>query len=181
MANTIILPFSELQAELNDEAMIDPNAIIEITENGRYDVARYGYADVDVPQPSGKITITENGTDIDVSEYATADVNVSGGSSDFSTANVTIINNAGDSVSLAIPTCYESTDAPFGLPFISSSTTVVASNESATFKAALYKGYALFSTMGNVGIDNVTTSGDVTYNEEYSVYFITGDCTITIS
>lgn len=32
-----------------------------------------------VPQPSGKITITQNGTDIDVSSYATADVNVSGG------------------------------------------------------------------------------------------------------
>lgn len=29
--------------------------------------------------PSGKITITANGTDIDVSQYATADVNVSGG------------------------------------------------------------------------------------------------------
>lgn len=32
-----------------------------------------------VPQPSGKITITENGTDIDVSSYATADVSVGGG------------------------------------------------------------------------------------------------------
>lgn len=29
--------------------------------------------------PSGKITITDNGTDIDVSQYALADVNVSGG------------------------------------------------------------------------------------------------------
>ena len=29
--------------------------------------------------PSGKITITENGTDIDVAQYATADVSVSGG------------------------------------------------------------------------------------------------------
>lgn len=31
-----------------------------------------------VPQPSGKIEITQNGTDIDVSSYATADVSVGG-------------------------------------------------------------------------------------------------------
>ena len=31
--------------------------------------------------PSGKIIITENGTDIDVAQYATADVSVSGGAS----------------------------------------------------------------------------------------------------
>lgn len=53
MANTIILPFSELQAELNDEAMIDPNAIIEITENGLYNVAKYGYANVNVEGGGG--------------------------------------------------------------------------------------------------------------------------------
>lgn len=34
-------------------------------------------------QPSGKITITQNGTNIDVSSYATADVNVPGGSSEY--------------------------------------------------------------------------------------------------
>lgn len=32
-----------------------------------------------IPGPSGKITITQNGTDIDVSSYASADVNISGG------------------------------------------------------------------------------------------------------
>lgn len=99
MANTIILPFSELQAELNDEAMIDPNAVIDITENGLYNVAKYGYADVDVPQPSGKITITENGTDIDVSEYATADVNVAGGGGNpntIQTVTGTLANPFGD-------------------------------------------------------------------------------------
>lgn len=42
--------------------------------------------------PTGKITITENGTDIDVSTYATADVNVEGGGGgDFSTAEVTVV------------------------------------------------------------------------------------------
>ena len=33
----------------------------------------------DIPTPTGKIEITENGENIDVSSYATADVNVSGG------------------------------------------------------------------------------------------------------
>lgn len=68
MANTIILPFSELQAELNDEAMIDPNAVIDITENGLYNVAKYGYANVNVEGGGetwetvfeGSVTTTEN-------------------------------------------------------------------------------------------------------------------------
>ena len=48
--------------------------------------------------PTGKITITENAEGIDVSTYATADVNVEGGggSSDFSTAEVTMVNNSGE-------------------------------------------------------------------------------------
>lgn len=46
------------------------------------------------PVPTGTITITENGENIDVSEYALADVNVSGGgSSDFSVANITVALN----------------------------------------------------------------------------------------
>lgn len=49
---------------------------IEITENGTdIDVARYAKANVNVPQPSGKINITENGT-FDVAQYAQAQVNV---------------------------------------------------------------------------------------------------------
>lgn len=50
----------------------------------------------EIVTPSGKITITENGTDIDIAQYATADVAVEGGggSSDFSTAQVTVNNSA---------------------------------------------------------------------------------------
>lgn len=61
MANTIILPFSEIQAELNDEAMIDPNAVIDITENGLYNVAKYGYANVNVEGGGGGETVLFDG------------------------------------------------------------------------------------------------------------------------
>ena len=168
MANNIILPFSELQAELNDEAMIDPNAIIEITENGRYNVARYGYADVDVPQPSGKITITENGTDIDVSEYATADVIVEGGggSSDFSTAEVTI-TGIGEGATVSITGCYCFNDYNLLLPF--------AEIRDGVYTVPLYKGTVVFLPDPDLVY---TLSGNATDNDGI---FITGDCTITIS
>lgn len=52
---------------------------IEISENGVYDVRTFAEADVQTPVPSGKINITENGTDIDVSDYALADVDVERG------------------------------------------------------------------------------------------------------
>ena len=58
---------------------IIPTGTVNITENGDTDGTNYATAHVAVPQPTGKITITENGTDIDVSSYATADVSVSGG------------------------------------------------------------------------------------------------------
>lgn len=62
--------------------VIPPTDTKTITSNGTYDVTDYGEVDVNVPIPSGyikpadTITITENGTGIDVSQYATADVNV---------------------------------------------------------------------------------------------------------
>lgn len=39
----------------------------------------YNKVTVNVPQPTGKITINDNGTNIDIAQYATADVAVSGG------------------------------------------------------------------------------------------------------
>ena len=54
-----------------------PSASLNISTNNTYDVTNYAEAVVDV-QPSGKINITQNGTDIDVANYALADVAVSG-------------------------------------------------------------------------------------------------------
>lgn len=44
--------------------------------------------------PKGKITITENGSDIDVAQYATADVNVPSGGGGFESAVLTVVPNA---------------------------------------------------------------------------------------
>ncbi len=61
----------------NKAGGVQPEGSINITENGEnIDIAQYAYANVNVPQPSGKINITENGTNIDVAQYATADVSV---------------------------------------------------------------------------------------------------------
>lgn len=54
---------------------------LSVTENGTYTAPSghaYSPVTVSVPQPSGSISITENGT-VDVAQYASANVNVSGG------------------------------------------------------------------------------------------------------
>lgn len=60
-----------------------PSGTISINENGTdIDVSSYAKADVAVPNPStGTLSITENGENIDVTEYAAVDVAVSGGAS----------------------------------------------------------------------------------------------------
>lgn len=46
--NNIKLPYSEIEAEIEANPMIMPDSVIEITENGRYNVAKYSFADVNV-------------------------------------------------------------------------------------------------------------------------------------
>lgn len=58
--------------------LITPTGTKSITENGTgIDVAQYAKVDVAVPGPAGSLTITENGT-VDVSQYAEVVVNVGG-------------------------------------------------------------------------------------------------------
>lgn len=65
------------QGLVEEYTLITPTGTKTITENGTgIDVAQYANADVAVPQPSGNIEITQNGTNIDIADYATATVAV---------------------------------------------------------------------------------------------------------
>lgn len=82
-AGSIFETTSEKGAALISEGLaeeytlITPTGTINITENGtNVDVAQYAKADVAVPQPIGNVNLTENGTDIDIAQYATATVAV---------------------------------------------------------------------------------------------------------
>lgn len=64
---------------IGGESGITPTGNITITENGdNIDVAEYATATVNVPTftPTGNITISGNGENIDVAQYSTATVNV---------------------------------------------------------------------------------------------------------
>jgi len=135
--------------------------------------------------PSGKIEITENGNDIDIAQYATADVNVEGGggSSDFITAKLTVINNKEWHIQAAdCPVALVEDEMLFG------GFSVNASSQS-VFDVIIYKGYAhIFEMVTGVSLDTpidleteASLSGNATYNAEDEVIEITGDCTITIS
>jgi hypothetical protein len=82
-AGSIFETTSEKGAALISEGLaeeytlITPTGTKSITENGSdIDVAQYAKADVAVPQPTGNVELTENGTDIDIAQYATATVAV---------------------------------------------------------------------------------------------------------
>lgn len=85
-----------------------------------------------------------------------------GGESDFSTAQVTLVNNQGG---FTIPACMETPSAgSYANP--PSAATVIT--------AILYKGHCYISDMSIASV-----SGNIQHIEEAHLYDITGDCTIT--
>lgn len=94
-----------------------------------------------------------------------------GGSSDFSTANVTVINN----------TYERSIFAPYSMDrdgYSWAGSEAFAEAGTSTFSAILYKGQCL-AYINLAGI-TVSISGDIADDGD-GYYYITGDCTITIS
>lgn len=127
-------------------------------------------------KPEGTIAITENGEGIDVAQYATADVSVSGGGGgDLTTANVTLVNTKTGSVYLTIPCEDEESET-------SSCEAYAEGEASVTVRAILYKGTCRAVNNGN----SINVSGDAVYtptpfDPTSGPITITGDCTITFS
>ena len=117
-----------------------------------------------------KLTINENG-EYNVKDYAVADVNVEGGggSSDFSTAEVTIVNKTGGNNTWNV---LHATDE-----YIENSVDINR-NLGKTIHAVLYKGYGYLRLAEG---QTATATGEATIDSEFGMVYFTGDCTITIS
>lgn len=130
----------------------------------------------EIVTPSGKITITENGTDIDIAQYALADVNVEGGggSSDFSTAQVSVTYNSPDDDIYAKVPCVEDNTIISGT-FINKGTTKVLT-------VPIASGGAIID-FDELSEQSYVISGDIESVDtpNLSPFLITGDCVITIS
>lgn len=130
----------------------------------------------EIVTPSGKITITENGTDINIAQYALANVNVEGGSSDFSTAEVEIRtgNTTGIFIPVAVVDDFDGGDGQLRVYSIPPNTA------SSIYKIPLYKGLCYFSLFDVA----VVVTGDIeAEGEDYDEYdiYIRGNGTITIT
>ena len=120
-----------------------------------------------------ELEVTENGTYETKGEmYNKVTVNVEGGggSSDFSTANVTIICNIEDG------TTFEGAIIRNNITDISQR----IYNGSNTITCILYKGENYCGTY-NTDMSTAVITGNARYSTEDDCYIITGDCTITIS
>lgn len=124
-------------------------------------------------KPEGTIAITENGEGIDVAQYATADVSVSGGGGgDFTTAEVTIVNGTSSPITVMVAITVDSIEEGSHLiPLLD-----VNKNRTSTVLAALYKGHGIaVFTSGTLSIEGSATDlGDGAVD-------VAGDCTITVS
>lgn len=108
-------------------------------------------------------SITENGTydpaDDNANGYSSVTVEVGGGSSDFSTAEVTM-----------------TTDAELYGAFVSSDgySLNAVGGDAGVYTIILYKGKAMLNIDGIVQ----STSGAIEYDSDYETYYVTGNCTI---
>ena len=120
-----------------------------------------------------KLTINENG-EYNVTDYAVADVNVSGGggSSDFSTAEVTITNNTNINPLITIP----STNEYEGMKYCAGGFYPPMDNTPYTINAIIY-GERTYIDLSPFSSYDIITSGDIVHEDDS--YYITGDCSIT--
>lgn len=116
---------------------------------------------------------------------AVAEAMAGGGSSDFSMAEVTLVNSADSNRAVLIPVCYE--PSRFNPDASVESTVQMVVNETLILNVPLYKGHCVIRKgISEDRLQGVTvatsftvTSGSAT--SSMSGVDITGDCTITIS
>ena len=154
---------------INDKWLdLDKQNIVELQSvDGELDSLKVNGSEI--VTPSGKITITENGTDIDIAQYALADVNVEGGggSSDFSTAEVTLANDCGGQP-LIFPVVTNN-----GLDHIEIS-------EAGMYVIPLYNGHYLMKDRQTLAqIEEVSGNIEEIGSGRDAYFDITGDCVIT--
>lgn len=132
--------------------------------------------------PTGTIEITENGEGIDVAQYAYADVSVSGGSSDFSTATVTLNITPPEGVTGIDE--YVMAGLSFPDDEITYSGTFVCENSET--EILLYDGYGIITAIQSHKVadyeldpETITTTGNVVYQSDENLFIVTGDCTIS--
>ena len=106
--------------------------------------------------------------------FTSAINNISGDSSDFSTATVTVINNYTATFKWCLPNAVA--DAEEG--YYSSQGDAYIETGTNTFDVILFKGYS--SLYAPVEVRTISISGDIE-EDGHPYYIITGDCTITIS
>ena len=120
-----------------------------------------------------KLTINENG-EYNVTDYAVAEVNVSGGgggSSDFSTAEVTVINTSAEYANTLRGSIVIDAGSEFGTIYEKD----ISVGQTITVNVIMYKGISL------VHITDVETTSGAIQSIGDNRYLITGDGTITIS
>lgn len=124
-------------------------------------------------KPEGTIAITENGEGIDVAQYATADVSVSGGGGDFTTCTVTITNESEKDFIL---------EAPYINGGMLKSAVLSMDMDGSPIEVVLYGDGTLAFVTGDGGYDipdSVTCTGSLSY--EAGAITIEGDGTLTFS
>ena len=131
--------------------------------------------------PGGQLTLktltaTENKTyQEDGTAYTSVTVNVEGGggSSDFSTAEVTVTNNNASAVQYMTTNISNNALTP---------DSIIEGNTSGTVIVVLYKGQSDLGLLliNGVPIESPTLTGDISL-DEFSDVIVTGDGTITIS
>ena len=146
------------------------------TENNTYNAGTgkaYNPVVVNVPQPAGKINITENGTDIDIAQYALADVAVPAPVSDFSTAIMTVANfPVLGGIAITAGCLANPQDEYYNI--ITDSLTM----PNGEYKLPMYNGFGWFTPASNTGY---VISGNAEYDNDTGAIGFTGDFTITYS